>query len=60
MRVCRYEVVDEHLPNDDKEVLDKSAVYEVTPVTEANPMGVKPSGQKYHAKRDDKGRWSKR
>lgn len=58
-RCCKYEVVDEYLPNDNKEVLNEAAVYEVTPVTEATPTGVKPSGQKYHAKRGPDGRWAK-
>lgn len=58
-RCCRYEVVGEYVENDDKDVLTDAAVYQVTP-TEQSPLGVKPSGQRYHSKRDPQtGRWSK-
>jgi hypothetical protein len=52
-RCCRYEVVDEYVANDGKDVLTEAAVYQST------PEGIKPSGQRYHAKRDPKtGRWA--
>ncbi len=51
-RCCEYEVIGEYIPNDDKEVLDGAAVYEVTP-TDINPLGAQPSTAKYYDESED-------
>ncbi len=50
-RCCKYEVVAEHTSGDAIEAFD-------APVYEVGDFGVKPTGQKYYAKRDSSGRFA--